>query len=527
MLSEHNLDVLTNVISAVESGGQVYGKRRYDTYADPYHISASEHTITIGWACNQGSNAKKLMQMIYDYDPEAFKRNDGTGIEQKLKGSWTGWYPNAAQKAAILRLITSTAGKKAQDDLFKSDMKKFIEDCERDFTKSVKAIMMYCEIRHLGGKAVNRIFARATSYTTEGILASLVKDQSDGSSNNQVGDKKYWSRHVKCAEFIELYADSVNENVDTLNGGVYMTSKDITICGHGSGKPSLKNLHTYSASRYSQKMSNGVRKGILCVRRPKKLTDALRPKFVEKYTTILGRNIYSQTLRQYVYKQYKNGKYYSDCSSSLMATLQQIGLDYPLFNTEAYVSNDNYFEDVPVEIKDGQIMNPEVLKIGDCIMYKGNLEHKDYVGHVEGVYAIGGEIKGVVREFQHFLNEYYPDIVTACCEGLLKEDNDYGPKTRSGALGVWKYMSNKYYGTNLTVGNDYFLGLCRKAATKMTETEVRKHPTLAYILQGILAGKGFYDSTFDAVIGAGTRNAIKKMTGTTVINANTWDKLFN
>ena len=31
-MTEENLDVLTNIIGAVETGGQVYGKRRYETY---------------------------------------------------------------------------------------------------------------------------------------------------------------------------------------------------------------------------------------------------------------------------------------------------------------------------------------------------------------------------------------------------------------------------------------------------------------------------------------------------------------
>ena len=93
-----------------------------------------------------------------------------------------------------------------------------------------------------------------------------------------------------------------------------ITDKDITICGHGSGNPSTKNLHTYSAMRYSQKASNGKDKGVVAVRRFKGLTDDLRTKFHDTYATILGRNNYSQSLRAYVYKKYTNGKYYSDCS---------------------------------------------------------------------------------------------------------------------------------------------------------------------------------------------------------------------
>ena len=51
-MTQQNLDVLTNVIGAVESGGQVYGRRDYAAYAAPYTNSEKEHTITLGWAQN-------------------------------------------------------------------------------------------------------------------------------------------------------------------------------------------------------------------------------------------------------------------------------------------------------------------------------------------------------------------------------------------------------------------------------------------------------------------------------------------
>ena len=47
-MNDANLLVLTNIIGAVESGGQVYGKRRYNAYAAPFTNSQKEYTITIG-----------------------------------------------------------------------------------------------------------------------------------------------------------------------------------------------------------------------------------------------------------------------------------------------------------------------------------------------------------------------------------------------------------------------------------------------------------------------------------------------
>lgn len=170
-----------------------------------------------------------------------------------------------------------------------------------------------------------------------------------------------------------------------------ITDKDITICGHGSNRPSIKNLHTYASTRYSQIAGNGVHKGIVAVRRFKKLTKAGRVKFHDTYKVIVGRNYYSQSLRGYVFKPYSNGRYYSDCSSSGMATLKQIGYNVGsyLLNTAGIYTNDTLFEDVDVTIKAGHIMNPEVLEVGDAILFAGNDPSRPkQIGHVEWVYVV-------------------------------------------------------------------------------------------------------------------------------------------
>ena len=94
-----------------------------------------------------------------------------------------------------------------------------------------------------------------------------------------------------------------------------MRESDITICGHGSGNPSTKRLDIYASQRYNRRMKNGEDCGIVEVRRCVALNSSvLRKKFHDKYKTILGRNIYSQSLRNFCYKPFK-GKYYYDCSS--------------------------------------------------------------------------------------------------------------------------------------------------------------------------------------------------------------------
>ena len=217
-MNDQNMKVLANVIGAVESGGQIYGKRDYAAYAAPYTNSNAEHTITLGWAQNYGSEAKKLIQMIHDADPAGFRKIDSSGsIQSMLSKDWVAikWKPTAAQKKILISLITSDAGKKCQDDLFAELMNFSISECEKNYSKDVQVIMMYCEIRHLGGSGpVKRIFDRIPgTITLDKIMASLVKDQKDTSSSNQVGDSKFWTRHMKCKEFIEQYAVSEMEEV--------------------------------------------------------------------------------------------------------------------------------------------------------------------------------------------------------------------------------------------------------------------------------------------------------------------------
>ena len=165
---------------------------------------------------------------------------------------------------------------------------------------------------------------------------------------------------------------------------------NITLCGHGSGNPSTKNMKQYLTQRYNSKMSNGIDKGVLCVRRFKKMTDEKRREFHDTYKIILVRNIYDQDLRGYVYNQYKDGKYYSDCSSSYCATLRMIGfqLDW-LLNTVGILESE-LFEDVPVKIEKGHIVNPEVLKVADAVLFKGNASraYANFCGHIEAIYEI-------------------------------------------------------------------------------------------------------------------------------------------
>lgn len=121
-----------------------------------------------------------------------------------------------------------------------------------------------------------------------------------------------------------------------------------------------------------------------------------RESVIAKYNTLLGRNRYSQKLRSYVFKKYK-GAYYSDCSSSIAACYRAMNLPITyggnaLPNTVGmYRSGD--LTDVDVIIKNGIIQNPEVLRVGDLLLFAGSdssRAYAGYVGHVEMVHTITG-----------------------------------------------------------------------------------------------------------------------------------------
>lgn len=229
-----------------------------------------------------------------------------------------------------------------------------------------------------------------------------------------------------------------------------MKEKDILICGHGSGTPSIKNLEEYAAYRHARKAPNGKRKGIVCVMRYKGMTDGQREAYKKAYDIIIGRNRYSQPRRAYVYTKYSNGLFYSDCSSSQMAAYIRIGISTGGLINTAGIYRSKYFEKVPVVIENGHIKNPEVLKVADQILFRGSDPSRpEQIGHVEGVYYVPDE-EGLkytgkfptLPERGYFKNndgyavtsdrtevKKVQKLVNWITDGNIKVDGKYGPAT--------------------------------------------------------------------------------------------------
>ena len=204
--------IFTNIIGAVESGGQIYGNRDYGSYVAPYTGSAIEHTITLGWAQFYGDEAQELIRSIINAIPAQYKIIDPKGLMEKaLKKNWedTRYNPTVKEKEIIKKLIVTDAGKRIQDQQFQQTTSYIIEACKKEYTDEAPAVYMYTQIRHLGGPAAARkIFDKCKKkgdYSLTTIIAALAEDQLDTSSDNQVGDIKFWTRHMKVVEFIEKY----------------------------------------------------------------------------------------------------------------------------------------------------------------------------------------------------------------------------------------------------------------------------------------------------------------------------------
>lgn len=165
--------------------------------------------------------------------------------------------------------------------------------------------------------------------------------------------------------------------------GKEKTVTNVVLAGHGSGTPSTKGMNAYCIARQAKG------RGLVEVLR-EDLTEEQRQQMHDLYKSILGRNIYSQSLRLYCYTKY-NGKYYSDCSSSICKTAEKVGVpDVGSLNTAGM--HKNWKKVTDVVIKNGIIQNPEVLKVGDALMFKGSDPSRPLgIGHTEMVYEINGK----------------------------------------------------------------------------------------------------------------------------------------
>lgn len=210
-MNSKNIDVLRKILYAVETGGQVYGKQRYDAFIGAGANTPNEKAITIGAGQWYAQEAKRLLQEIQRADPAQFKKIDTQGIAgDLLHKNWSRYAisPNSAKAKCIIKIISSSVGIKSQDKLMETQIEEYSASIGKTYGSMPDSAMMECiNIIHQGGvAALKRILAKTVKpYTSERIYAALCTDPADKSNNNQVGD--YIGRQKKVIEMIRMYAE--------------------------------------------------------------------------------------------------------------------------------------------------------------------------------------------------------------------------------------------------------------------------------------------------------------------------------
>ena len=208
MLKE-NIAVLRKILYAVETGGQVYGKQRYNAFIGAGANTPNEKAITIGAGQWYAGEAKRLLQKIQRGNPALFKKMDTQGLESDLlKKNWSTYAisPSSAKAKCIISIISSDLGIKCQDELMEEQIAEYSKSITKKYGTMPDDAMMECiNIIHQGGaSALQRILSKVKKpYTSETIYAALCTDPADPRPN-QVGD--YTTRQKKVIEMIRVYA---------------------------------------------------------------------------------------------------------------------------------------------------------------------------------------------------------------------------------------------------------------------------------------------------------------------------------
>ena len=188
--------VLRKIIYAVETGGQVYGQQDYSDFTEAYTNSSEEHSITIGAGAWYGTEAKTLLERIYDANPEQWEKIDKVRLlEQVQTANWECFNICRVSQLAdtIVALISSDFGVKCQDNLMDEQLATYADEALKHGVTDARAQAMCANFRHQGGQgAVTRILAKTKKpYTLDNLYAACQTD-----TGNQVGVYKDRQRFV-------------------------------------------------------------------------------------------------------------------------------------------------------------------------------------------------------------------------------------------------------------------------------------------------------------------------------------------
>lgn len=200
-------EVMKKIIYAVETGGQVYGNQDYSDFTGAFTNSSIETAITIGAGQWYGTEAKRLLQLIYQKYPETFQAYDKNGELWKdvCNADWSTYKLSKSSGKAkkIVNIISSEGGIKCQDALMYEQIMAMETIVRNLGVTEVKAVGECINIMHQGGQsAVTRILgkvdAKNKSYTLDNIYEAMSTD-----TGNQVGT--YKTRQAKVYEWLKEY----------------------------------------------------------------------------------------------------------------------------------------------------------------------------------------------------------------------------------------------------------------------------------------------------------------------------------
>lgn len=225
-MTDEQKKVIRNIIYAVESGGQVYGNNKYDCFVGAYTATELEHAITIGAGQWMGTEAKTLLNNIRKANASTFKKLDTAGIGDDLdKKDWSKYSVAAdSDKATCIKnIISSTVGKKCQDNLMDSQMETYMAEAKKLGVTELDAQAMCANFTHQGGlSATKRVLGKTKKpYTLDNIYAACCTD-----TGNQVG--AYKSRQKFVYENLKSRFPATNTTTSSTKEVTHMISS----CGH-------------------------------------------------------------------------------------------------------------------------------------------------------------------------------------------------------------------------------------------------------------------------------------------------------
>lgn len=211
--------VMRKIIYAVETGGQVYGRQRYDAFTEAYTNSSGEAAITIGAGQWYATEAKRLLTLIKEQYPATFVQYDTAGIAADLvNADWRYYGTDGAGHRTILKgsekavaiqnIISSAGGIAVQDSLVDEQMVKYADQAKALGVTDLKARLFCANIQHLGGynamvRIINYCKNDGDALTMENLWTNM--RQREAGSGNYVGSDLYASRHQKVMQWLNTY----------------------------------------------------------------------------------------------------------------------------------------------------------------------------------------------------------------------------------------------------------------------------------------------------------------------------------